>query len=210
MIGILADDRAQPETVQQLVFAFAQMQGHFSAALRPLDHLDRVLAAAVRFPSDAVLGGEAGAARHDRHLVRDDERRVEPDPELADEMRVLRFVAGQLVEEFARAGLRDRADVLDHFLARHADAVVRDRDRARRLVERHTDLELRVAFVKRLVGERLEAQLVRRVGRVGNELAQKDLLVAVQGVNHQVQKLFDLGLEAERFARLGFCHLYLS
>ncbi len=47
--------------------------------------------------------------------------------------------------------------------------------------------------------ERLEAQLVAGVGGVGNQFAQEDLLVAVQGVDHQVQQLLDLGLEAEGF-----------
>ena len=56
-----------------------------------------------------------------------------------------------------------------------------------------------VGLPQGLVGQRLEAQLVAGVGGVGDQLAQEDLLVAVQGVHHQVQELFDLGLEAERF-----------
>src|SRR5262249_14537543 len=47
------------------------------------------------------------------------------------------------------------------------------------------------------LGERLEAQPVDGVGGVGDQLAQEDLLVAVQRVDHQVQDLNDLGLEAE-------------
>ena len=48
-------------------------------------------------------------------------------------------------------------------------------------------------------GERLEAQLVGGVGGVRDQLAQEDLLVAVQGVDHEVQQLLHLGLEAEGF-----------
>jgi hypothetical protein len=38
--------------------------------------------------------------------------------------------------------------------------------------------------------------------------AQEDLLVSVQGVHHQVQQLFDLGLEAERF--FGGCLVHIQ
>ena len=57
-----------------------------------------------------------------------------------------------------------------------------------------------VVLEQRGVGERLEAQLVAGVRGVGDQLAQEDLLVAVQRVDHQVEELLDLGLEAEGFA----------
>ena len=60
-------------------------------------------------------------------------------------------------------------------------------------------LRLGVVLEQRRVGQRLEAQLVAGVGGVRDQLAQEDLLVAVQGVDHQVQQLLDLGLEAEGF-----------
>ena len=97
-----------------------------------------------------------------RHPVGDDERRVEADAELADEVRILGAVGGQLLEELARARLGDGADVLDHLLPRHADAVVGHGDRARRRVEADADLQVRVVLEERGVGERLEAQLVAR------------------------------------------------
>ena len=61
------------------------------------------------------------------------------------------------------------------------------------------DLQLRVVLEQRAVGDRFEAQLVAGVRRVRDQLAQEDLLVAVQGVDHQVEELLDLGLEAEGF-----------
>ena len=146
-----------------------------------------------------MLGAEAGAPRDEGHPVGDDERRVEPDAELADEMRVLGAVGGELLEELARARLGDGADVLDHLLPRHADAVVGHGDRARRRVVGDADLRVGIVLEKRTVGERLEAQLVHGVRGVRDQLAQEDLLVAVQGVDHQVEELRHLGLEAERF-----------
>ena len=55
--------------------------------------------------------------------------------------------------------------------------------------------KLAVALEQALVGQRLEAQLVAGVGGVGDQLPQEDLLVAVEGVDHQIQQLADLGLE---------------
>ena len=56
-----------------------------------------------------------------------------------------------------------------------------------------------IVLEQRVVGQRLEAQLVARIRRVGDQLAQEDLLVGVQGVDHQIEELLDFGLEAEGF-----------
>ena len=45
------------------------------------------------------------------------------------------------------------------------------------------------------LGDGAEAQLVERVRRVGHQLAQEDLLVAVERVDDQAQQLLDLRLE---------------
>src|SRR5690606_5795242 len=42
-----------------------------------------------------------------------------------------------------------------------------------------------------------EAQLVSGVRCVGNELAQEDFLVAVQGMDHQMKQLLGFGLKAQ-------------
>ena len=165
-----------------------------------VDHLDRVVALAGRLPLHGLAGLDAGAAGNHGHLVGDDERRIEADAELADQVRILGLVAGQRREEFARAGLGDGAEMLDRLVAREADAVVGNGDRARLLVEGDADLQIAVAAVEGGVVERLEAQLVAGVGSVGNQFAQEYLLVAVQGVDHQVQQLLDFGLETQGFA----------
>ena len=46
------------------------------------------------------------------------------------------------------------------------------------------------------VGDGREAQPVAGIGGVGDQLAQEDLPVAVQGVDHELQQLAHLGLEA--------------
>ena len=108
-------------------------------------------------------------------------------------------------EELAGARARDGADVADDLIARHPDAVVVDRQRAGAGVGHEPDLELGRG---REVGtaQRLEAQLVERVRGIGDELAKEDVLVRVEGVDHEVQQLPDFGLERVtlwRFAHTG-------
>ncbi len=203
VVGILADDRRQAAACQQVVLVRPQVQRDLGAAFGTLDALDRVVTLPGRLPADALACRQAGAARQQRHPVGDDERRVETDAELADQPRVLRLVAGQRREELARARLGDRPDVRDHLVARHPDAVVADGNRARRAVVGDGDRKVRVVLVVRRVVERLEAQLVRRVGRIGDELAQEDLGMAVQRMDHQLQQLLHLGLEAVGLRSVG-------
>src|SRR3989304_3192547 len=113
-------------------------------------------------------------------------------------MRVLRLVAAQSLKKLPRAGFGDGADVRNHLVTRHADAVVGDRDGARLPVETDVELQLGVVFKQILRGQRLEAQLVAGIRRVRNQLAQEDLLVAVQRVDHEIEQLLDLGLKSER------------
>ena len=197
VVGVLLDDRAQPVAGQQVVLALAQVQDDRGAAGRLLDRLQRVRAPAVGLPADALGGGQAFPAGGQRDLVGHDERGVEAHAELADEGRVLTLVAGQGGQELAGARLGDRADVLDDFLAAHADPVVGDRDRPRRRVVADPDLQRAVGFGHFGLGQQLQPQPVDRVRSVRDQLAQEDLLVAVQRMDHQIQDLDHFGLEAE-------------
>ena len=199
MVRILAQDLPQAVARQELGLIGTQMQDDFGSASGFLDGFDGVAAFARALPADAVLGGQAGAARDQCHPVGDDEGRVEADAELPDELSIFGAVGGQLREELARPRFGDGADVVDDVLPGHADAVVGHRDRSRFRVVADSDAKLRVGFEERGVAHRLEPQPVGGIRRVRDELAQENLLVAVQGVNHQVQELRDLGLESERF-----------
>jgi hypothetical protein len=65
------------------------------------------------------------------------------------------------------------------------------------------DEHLGLRVEHRLVGERLVADLVERIGRVGDELAEEDLLVRVEGVDDEREKLVDLSLEGECLDAVG-------
>jgi hypothetical protein len=185
-----------------------QVQGDLGAARGAVGHLDAEFARAFRFPAHALVRLDAGAAGQHRDAVGDDEAGVEADAELADQAGVLLLVARQLGEELARAGLGDGSEVSDHFLATHADAVVGDGQGPRGQVEGNADLEVGIALEQPGVVQGLEAQLVAGVRGVGNQLAQEDLAVGVQRVDHQLQQLLDLGLEAEGFIAFISCRTW--
>ncbi len=206
MVGVLAQDVPQSMARQQLVLVRSQVEDDVGAARGLLDDLHGVAAFAGTLPPYAVLGREARASGDERHPIGDDERGVEAHAELSDEVCIPRAVGRQLRQELARPRLGDGADVVDDVLPGHADAVVRHGDRARRCVVADMDARLGVVLHERAVGHRLEPQLVGGIRGVRDELAQEDLLVAVQGVNHQLQELRDLGLESEGFFRGRACH----
>ena len=64
VVGVLAQDLAQPDPRQQLVLVRTQVQDDVGAAGLLAHRLDGVVALAGALPADAVLGGEAGAPGH--------------------------------------------------------------------------------------------------------------------------------------------------
>ena len=78
------------------------------------------------------------------------------------------------------------------------------------MVEGNADLQVGVILEQSGIGQRLETQPVAGVGRVRYQFPQENFLVAVQGVDHQLQQLFDFGLEAQCLAGGGFGHGMLS
>ncbi|KAK2983574.1 hypothetical protein RJ640_023108 [Escallonia rubra] len=71
----------------------------------------------------------------------------------------------------------------------HADAAVDNGQGLIGLVGHDPDEELGLGVELGLVGEALEPNLVEGVGGVADELAEEDLLVAVEGVDDQAQQL---------------------
>lgn len=202
-VGVALDDLADRPlggVVVQVVVGVdrLEVQRDRGALGRVLDLLDRVGALARGLPAGAA--GLPGAAGQQRHPVGDHEGRVEADAELADQLLGRGGVGGlaQLAQQLGGAGLRDRADQADHLVAVHADAVVPHSERTGVLVD--LDLDVQVGGVRRqfLVDERLQPQLVQRVGRVRDQFAQEDVLVRVDRVHHQLQQLTSLGLELQR------------
>ena len=145
-------------------------------------------AAGLPFPGlVAALG-----AGDDRDLAGHHKGGVEPDAELTDDVDVFVLVLGL---EVHAAGPGDGAQVLLQLLPGHADAVVADGQGAAVPVGGDMDVQVLLADAHRGVGQAFEIELVAGVRRIGDQLAQEDLAVGVDGIDHQVQKLFALGLK---------------
>ncbi len=179
-IRILLDDLPDLPRLQKLLVLLAQMQDHVGAALVLGDRLDGKLAMAVRFPADAFFLG-AGHARNDRDLVGHHERGIKADAELADQLGPilgLRFL--EAFQKSTRAGFGDGAEVFDDGGARHADAVVGDRQGPLPFVRTDRDLPLGVPLGDGRVGQRLEAGGVDGIAGIADKLAQEDVLVRIK------------------------------
>ena len=137
----------------------------------------------------------AGLARDDLDLTCDHECGIEADAELPDQIQIRSVVAAQLLDEALGAGARDGAEIVHQIVAVHADAVVDHRQRARLPIGRQDDLQLGLVAQQARLGQSGVAQPIARVRGVGDQLAQEDLAMLVERIDHQVENPADLGLE---------------
>ena len=153
-------------------------------------------ALAVRRPAPGLV--RPGAAGVDDDLVRDHERRVEADAELADQRGgfLARVLGRELVQERLGAGAGDGAEPLGQVFAGHANAIVREGQRLGVGIDRDLDRERRAVLDQFRLGDRFVAQLLAGVGRIGNELADENLPVGIDRMDHELQQARNVGLEA--------------
>ena len=161
---------------------------------------DGVAVGPVALPAEglvaAVLPGNHG------DLVGDHEGGVEAHAELADDVHVRRLRLFHLLAELESAAGGDDSQVVLQVALVHADAVVADGEDPGLRVRLDVDEEVLPLHPHILVGEGLIAQLVDGVAGVGDDLTEKDLLVGVNGVDHQVQQPLGLRLE------FSLCHCF--
>src|SRR6185295_10605408 len=179
-----------------------EVQRDARAGCLALGRLERELAAAVGAPAPGLAA--PGAARDDLDARGDQEARVEADAELADQLGRRRAARlADLLEEGLGARARDRAQVRDQLVVAHAHAAVVHAQRARLGIELEPDARLGLGRGELGLRQRLEAALVERVAGVRDQLAQEDLAVPVEGVDHQAEDFAGLGLETQGLARLA-------
>ena len=150
------------------------MQDHVRTSAALLGHLlHRVLGRAVARPAHRLRALLIGAG-DDLHLVGHHESRIESEAEMPDDRVVL-----ILLEKLLRPRKSDLVDILVDLLGRHADSLVRHGQHALVRIELHANRQIaQLALELARRGERLE--LLRRVHRVGDQLAQENLLVRIE------------------------------
>ncbi len=207
-VRVLLDDLADlppGQVVGHAVLAVhrLEVQRDRGAHRQAVDGLEFVGALAVGLPPGTGVGAGPPGAQGD--LVGDHERRVEADAELADQALRGGGVLGllDLLQQTGGPGLGDGADQVDQLVPAHADPVVTDGQRAGVAVDLQGDVQVRGVGPDGGAGQRLQPQLVQRVGGVGDQLAQEDVLVRVDRVDHQPEQLPGLGLEFQRLDATG-------
>ena len=175
-IGIFLHKFANPPLIEILALIVAQVQ-HHARAVAVADGIgNRVAPTHVGLPLERrVL---SALLRHDAHLVRHHERRVEPDAELTDQFgQVLAALLLQSLAERLRPRTRDRAEVLFEIRRVHSHAVVGNHDGFCGFIDRNVNFPRRIVRHERLVGQTEELGAVNRVGSVGNEFPKEDFLL---------------------------------
>src|SRR5262249_2949290 len=193
VVAVLAHQLAQRPLVEILLRVLLEVQNDVGAARAAFTRAQLEVAARLTGPDPRLVA--ACRAREHRHRIGHEKGRIEADAELADQRHVLALLGRQRLHELARARARDRAEVRQQVRARHAAAVVADRQRACGAVEDQLDAQLVVAREQRGIRQRIEVQMVDRVARVADQLAQEHLAMAVERVDYDRQDLVDLGLE---------------
>ena len=204
VVAVALDEVLQAVLAEELVEVLLvgvvlQGQDDVGAVALALGLLDGVALDAVGFPGPGLIA--AVGLRHHAHGLCHHERAVEAHAELADDVDVVALLLGVLLLEGHGIGMGDGTQVAVQVLLGHADAVVGHGDGAGILVEGDVDAELILRQLDAGVGEAFEVQLIDGVRRVGDKLAQEDLAIGVDGVDHQIEQLLALCLELAHVRR---------
>ena len=193
VVGVFLYDLLQAPAIGVLLAFLVEVKKHGGAGNRALCGLDVEASLAIADPAPGFFF--AGLAGDDFNAVGDHEGAVEADAKLADEIRVFLGVPGELREKVLGARAGDGAKVRDQILLIHADAGVGDGEGLVLFVEFQIDSRIERKRPVGIVGEGQVAELIKRVGGVGNELAQEDFRMRIEGVDDQLQQLIDFGLK---------------
>ena len=89
--------------------------------------------------------------------------------------------------------------MVDNLFPVHTDTVIGDGQGAVVFIKRNPHAQLAVSLIQIRLRQRAETQLIGRIRGVGNQLTQKDFFVGIEGMDHQVQKLFYFRLKTTSF-----------
>ena len=175
-----------------------------------------------------------GGHGRDFHLLRHHEHGIEADAEAADDLGgvvgpgIIVFddgflaVGGSLfllflilggrgglfrlsgTQELFGTGMGDGAEVLHHFLFRHAYAGIGNGENMVVLVHGDADFQRQVRIAHFAARGLEETHLLQRIGRVGKKLTKKDFVVGVQRVGENVEQFARFRAKLMR----GFRHVW--
>jgi len=170
-----------------------QCQNDIGTVLSTLAILDGVALKTVGLPN--VGGILAISAADDLHVAGDHKGRVEAHAKLADDVDIGALLLGVLGLKLLGAGMGDGAQVALELLGGHADTVIRNCDGTGILIKGDTNGQVALVELDTRILKALKVELVDGIARVGDKLAQEDFLIGVNGVDHEVEQFFALGLK---------------
>mmetsp|Transcript_2342 Transcript_2342/g.5304 ORF Transcript_2342/g.5304 Transcript_2342/m.5304 type:complete len:248 (-) Transcript_2342:110-853(-) len=91
----------------------------------------------------------------------------------------------------------------NHFIVGHSNTSVPNGQSASLAVEFNLNLKLVFAIQQFWLGNGQESDLVKGVTGVGNQFTQKDVLILIKGVDHNVQHARNFGFKLEVFGIVG-------
>ncbi|MPM38724.1 hypothetical protein SDC9_85354 [bioreactor metagenome] len=173
------------------------MHDHVGAEALPLTFRNGVPVRAGGLPQIGGVG--AVFLCHHRDVVGHHKRGVKTHAELADDVGVFGVVP-HLLPELKGAGGGNDPQIAFKVLLVHADAIVGHGEDAPGLVRLELNFKILAPKAHVLIRQRPVTQLVAGVAGVGNDLPEKNLVMGVDGVHHQIEKSLGLRLE------LSLCH----
>ena len=196
IVGVFFHDARNPMRLEELVIALLALvllddQRNLGAMPFLLTFLDRVAIRAVRLPAERLFRTKRLAHHGDTGC--DHKRRIKPDAELPDYVDLIVFLV--LLLERQRTTLGNGAEIALQLLSGHSAAVVGDLQGAGILVHHKVDRKIRAGEASCTIRQRMVIELVDRVGRVGDQLAQEDFPMGVDRVDHQVEQAFGFRLK---------------
>ena len=94
--------------------------------------------------------------------------------------------------------------------AGHTDTIVGNGNRLRFLLVRDANGKIGLILRERWLPQEAEAQPIDRIRGIRDQFAQKDVFVAIERMDHQVQQLLDFCLEPKRLFLEVLWHTKLS
>ena len=186
--------------------SLAKLQGNRGTVFVCCTGLDGISPVRCRFPLPAFFF--TGLTGHQRYLIRYHKSGIKADTELSDQVlihcifrgavlsssisgglfglfrQLIRF--GQPGQKFSGPGLGDSADIFDDFLFVHTYARICNGQGMFFRVRGQTDFKFFFAFQQFRIGQRRKAQFIHSIAGIGNQLPQKNLMIGIDGMNHQI------------------------
>mmetsp|Transcript_1825 Transcript_1825/g.3298 ORF Transcript_1825/g.3298 Transcript_1825/m.3298 type:complete len:301 (+) Transcript_1825:1307-2209(+) len=151
-----------------------------------------------RYPSVAFV---VIVFRHNLNFISNKVSRVKSDTELSNHRDISSSREG--FHESLSSGLGNSSKVIDKISLGHTNTRVFNSKSVVGLISNQLDLHLRLGLEYGRVRERLVADFIKSVTRIGDKLTKENLLVGIESIDNQRKKLVDIGRECVAFSFSG-------